>query len=79
MLLCPAYCVFVHAYVAFYMDRHLLVSGTCLHTSNTAKEINAGHNGTSGQMNDHFMKLKGILSVTIDFDIFRVHDHVFNN
>jgi len=72
-------CVFVHDYVAFYMDRHLLVPGTCLHTSNTVKEIKAGHNGTTGQLNDHFMELKGILSVTIDFDIFRVHDHVFNS
>lgn len=79
MVLCPGYCVFVHDCVAFHMDRHLLVSGTCLHTSNRVKEIKAGHNGTTGQLNDHFMKLKGILSVTIDFDIFRVHDHVFSS
>ena len=43
------------------------------------EEIKAGHNGTIGQLNDHFMKVKGILSITIDFDIFRVHDHVFNS
>jgi hypothetical protein len=79
MVLCPGYCVFVRDYVAFHMDRHLLVSGTCLRASNGVKEIRAGHNRTTGHLNDHFMKLKGILSLTIDFDIFRVHDQVFNS
>jgi hypothetical protein len=79
MVLCSGYYVFVHVYVAFHLDRHFLVSGTCLHTSNTAKEIKAHHNGTAGQLDDHCMKLKGILSITIDFDIFRVHDHVCNS
>jgi hypothetical protein len=79
MVLCSGYYVFVHVYVAFHVDRHSSLSGTCLYTSNTVKEIKADHNGTTGQLNDHFMKLKGILSITIDFDIFRVHDHVFNS
>lgn len=79
MVLCSEYYVFVYVYDAFHMDRHLLVSGTCLHTSNTVKEIKTDHNGTAGQLNDDCMKLKGILSITIDFDIFRVHDHFCNS